>query len=70
MRLIVLVVFAWFRVCGAAGTREQIFDAYAQRRGVSVHSLRFMLDGERINPENTPKTVRGVALYAGLGFRV
>lgn len=36
---------------------QKIFDAYAQRRGVSVASLRFMLDGERINPENTPKTL-------------
>jgi hypothetical protein len=31
--------------------------AYAERRGVAQSSLRFTLDGERINPEDTPKMV-------------
>lgn len=34
---------------------SKIFEAYAGRRGIGVGSLRFMLDGERIQPENTPK---------------
>lgn len=42
--------------------RCQIFDAYAQRRGVAPGSLRFMIDGERLNPENTPKMVRPVLI--------
>lgn len=27
---------------------QKIFDAYAQRRGITAASLRFLLDGERI----------------------
>ncbi len=34
---------------------SKIFDAYAQRRGIAAASLRFLLDGERIQPEQTPK---------------
>jgi len=34
---------------------QKIFDAYAQRRGIGAGSLRFMLDGEKIGAESTPK---------------
>ena len=34
---------------------EKILSAYAQRRGVSLQSLRFMLDGTRIKETDTPK---------------
>lgn len=34
---------------------SKIFDAYASRKGINVSSLRFMLDGSRINGEQTPK---------------
>eukprot|EP01041_Mallomonas_annulata_P009589 gene9589-19931_t len=34
---------------------SKIFDAYASRRGIAANALRFMIDGERIQPENTPK---------------
>ncbi len=34
---------------------EKIFTAYAQRKGISVNDLRFMLDGERIKNDSTPK---------------
>jgi small ubiquitin-related modifier len=34
---------------------EKIFNAYAQRRGIAAASFRFMLDGHRIKPEDTPK---------------
>ena len=30
---------------------QKIMDAYASRRGISASSLRFMLDGERVQPE-------------------
>ncbi len=34
---------------------QKIFDAYAQRRGIAAGSLRFLMDGERIQPDQTPK---------------
>ena len=34
---------------------SKVFKAYAQRKGVEEQSLRFLLDGERIDSDNTPK---------------
>ena len=34
---------------------QKIFDAYAQRRGIQTTALRFVLDGERLAPDVTPK---------------
>lgn len=34
---------------------EKVFKAYAARKGVEPASLRFLLDGERVAPEQTPK---------------
>jgi small ubiquitin-related modifier len=34
---------------------SKVFSAYAQRKGVEQASLRFLLDGERINEMDTPK---------------
>ena len=34
---------------------SKIFEAYAQRRGLSADTLRFSLDGNRITGEETPK---------------
>ena len=34
---------------------QKIFEAYGKRRGVHTESLRFMLDGERIEADATPK---------------
>ena len=34
---------------------SKVFNAYAQRKGVEPASLRFLLDGERIGPDETPK---------------
>ena len=33
----------------------KVFETYAQRKGVQVGSLRFLLDGERIEGAATPK---------------
>ncbi len=33
----------------------KVFSAYAQRKGVEVSSIRFLLDGERILDTDTPK---------------
>src|SRR6185312_16445681 len=34
---------------------NKIFEAYAQRRGVSAQTLRFMLDEKRLKGTDTPK---------------
>mmetsp|Transcript_31454 Transcript_31454/g.35776 ORF Transcript_31454/g.35776 Transcript_31454/m.35776 type:complete len:104 (+) Transcript_31454:184-495(+) len=34
---------------------SKVFDTYAQRKGVQATSLRFMVDGERIDENQTPK---------------
>jgi small ubiquitin-related modifier len=34
---------------------QKVFETYAQRKGVQIGSLRFLLDGERITSEQTPK---------------
>jgi small ubiquitin-related modifier len=34
---------------------QKIFTVYATRHGVDVNSFRFLLDGERIDPQATPK---------------
>ena len=34
---------------------QKVFDTYAQRKGVQASSLRFLLDGDRIQPDATPK---------------
>jgi small ubiquitin-related modifier len=34
---------------------KKIFETYASRRGVQANSLRFLLDGERIEEDQTPK---------------
>ncbi len=39
---------------------SKIFDAYANRKGVAANALRFLLDGDRIQGEMTPKQVRGM----------
>ena len=36
---------------------EKVFNTYAQRKGVSLYSLRFFLDGEKIPPDSTPETL-------------
>lgn len=34
---------------------QKVFETYATRKGVQVNSLRFLLDGDRITPDQTPK---------------
>ena len=34
---------------------SKVFETYAQRKGVQSSSLRFLLDGERIQADATPK---------------
>lgn len=34
---------------------QKVFEAYANRKGVDVAALRFLLDGERISETDSPK---------------
>mmetsp|Transcript_93793 Transcript_93793/g.130199 ORF Transcript_93793/g.130199 Transcript_93793/m.130199 type:complete len:95 (+) Transcript_93793:51-335(+) len=34
---------------------QKVFETYASRKGVQSQSLRFLLDGERIEPYQTPQ---------------
>eukprot|EP00614_Pseudopedinella_elastica_P025744 CAMPEP_0172614648 /NCGR_PEP_ID=MMETSP1068-20121228/53638_1 /TAXON_ID=35684 /ORGANISM="Pseudopedinella elastica, Strain CCMP716" /LENGTH=100 /DNA_ID=CAMNT_0013419509 /DNA_START=45 /DNA_END=347 /DNA_ORIENTATION=+ len=34
---------------------EKVFTTYAQRKGVAMSALRFLIDGERVNPSQTPE---------------
>lgn len=34
---------------------SKIFGAYASRKGVDASSLRFLLDGDNVDPNATPK---------------
>lgn len=34
---------------------EKVFNTYATRKGVPAGSLRFLIDGERINPNQSPE---------------
>ena len=36
---------------------QKVFGAYAQRKGVAITSLRFLIDGDRIDPAETPKSL-------------
>ncbi|CAM9866092.1 unnamed protein product, partial [Ectocarpus sp. 8 AP-2014] len=36
---------------------EKVFTTYASRKGVSVSALRFLLDGSRVGPEDTPTSL-------------
>jgi small ubiquitin-related modifier len=36
---------------------KKIFAAYAQRKGVPVETFRFLLDGNRVNPNDTPSSL-------------
>jgi small ubiquitin-related modifier len=36
---------------------QKVFDTYASRKGLLASSLRFLLDGNRIKPDDTPQTL-------------
>jgi len=36
---------------------SKVFNTYAQRKGVQISSLRFLLDGERIEEGQTPESL-------------
>eukprot|EP00903_Cladosiphon_okamuranus_P007017 g6825.t1 len=36
---------------------EKVFNTYATRKGVQVQALRFLLDGQRVNADDTPTSL-------------
>lgn len=36
---------------------EKVFNTYATRKGVQVSALRFLLDGQRVNSDDTPTSL-------------
>mmetsp|Transcript_1160 Transcript_1160/g.1793 ORF Transcript_1160/g.1793 Transcript_1160/m.1793 type:complete len:94 (+) Transcript_1160:98-379(+) len=36
---------------------SKVFEAFAQRKGVQKNQIRFLLDGERINDDETPQSL-------------
>jgi len=36
---------------------QKVFDAYSSRKGVAAASLRFLFDGMRVRPEQTPADI-------------
>ena len=46
----------WFKV-KTTTKLQKLFDTYALRKGIDVGSLRFLLDGERLNGDQTPEDV-------------
>lgn len=36
---------------------SKVFEAYHKRRGLAARACRFLIDGERIQGEDTPATV-------------
>ncbi|RYG50944.1 hypothetical protein EON67_04365 [archaeon] len=57
----VLTVFHVLQIKRSTPMRK-VMDAFATRKGVSVDSLRFVFDGVRLTPEQTPEEVRTRAL--------
>lgn len=41
---------------------RKLLDAYCQRYGVTRESVRFLFDGNRINPEDTPEKLEMVEM--------
>ena len=46
----------WFKI-KTTTKLQRLFDAYALRKGIDVGSLRFLLDGKRLNGDQTPEDV-------------
>ena len=36
---------------------EKVFQTYAQRKGVELNAIRFLLDGEIVQPDSTPEAL-------------
>ena len=46
----------WFKV-KTTTKLQKLFDKYALRKGIEVGSLRFLLDGKRLNGDQTPADI-------------
>jgi small ubiquitin-related modifier len=41
---------------------KKLMDAFCERQGKQISTVRFLFDGTRVRPEDTPDTVRGTVL--------
>jgi hypothetical protein len=48
---------------------KKLMEAYCERQGKAVNSVRFLYDGERIQPTNTPNEVYLLGLHDILGTK-
>jgi small ubiquitin-related modifier len=39
---------------------KKLMDAFCERQGKSPQSVRFLFDGQRVNPTDNPETVRTI----------
>ena len=56
------VLTAYLIVPLSPSLQDKVFNAYAQRKGVDKQALRFLVDGERVQGDATPKSVCGTVL--------
>jgi small ubiquitin-related modifier len=46
---------------------SKLMHAFCEKQGKSVNSCRFLFDGTRVHPEDTPEKVCGFSSYPTLG---
>ena len=46
-----------FFKCKSATPLNKLMNAFCQRQGVSINSVRFLFDGQRISPQQTPSAL-------------
>lgn len=44
---------------------KKLMDAFCDRQGKQMSTVRFLFDGTRVRPEDTPDTVRTRGFYMG-----
>ena len=44
--------------CKMTTPLQKLMNAFCQRQGVTMQSVRFLFDGQRLGPNQTPKEVR------------
>ena len=47
---------------------KKLMDAFCERQGKQISTVRFLFDGARVRPEDTPDTVRTTTLRADRSF--
>jgi hypothetical protein len=47
---------------------KKLMEAYCEKQGKQLNSVRFLFDGNRVQPTDTPMTVRLIGIYQGGHF--